>query len=105
MTEYVAMTDFEFEQLKIRRQLQKLSEEASESENGWDGDRTHFFLIYSFELAEIIVDFVWDECHGDIYFPTRESAKEAIQTIGAEALIKYWFGIPHVLVPEKGEQA
>ena len=44
MAEYLELTDLEFEQFKIRCQLQKLSEEAGETDNFWDGDRTHFFF-------------------------------------------------------------
>ena len=103
MANYVELTSLELEQLKIRRQLKMLSEEAGESANQWDGDQTHFFISYSFETGEIIADFVWDECHGDIYFPTRESAENAIEKIGVEPLIKYWFGISHVLHPNSNQ--
>lgn len=104
MAEYLELTDLEFEQFKIRCQLQKLSEEAGEPDNFWDGDRTHFFLSYDFSIGMFKVDFTWDECHGgDIYFPSRESAHEAVEKIGAERLIKYWLGIPHVLEKKEGK--
>ena len=98
MTEYMKMTGFELEHFKIRQQLQELSRKAGEAENEWNGDQIHFFLSYDFEAGKIFADFAWDECHGDVYFPTRESAREAIAIIGVERLIKYWFGIPHILV-------
>ena len=98
MAEYVDLTDLEFEQFAIRCQLQKLSAEAGESENKWDGDRTHFFLYFDFKLGKIMVDFVWDECHGgDVYFPTRESAFNALEKIGSERLIRYWFSLSQIL--------
>ena len=91
------------EYLKVAAELRRLSAESGEFENPWDGDRTHFFLSYSFEKGGIFVDFTWDECHGDIYFSAREDAKNAAETIGTERLIKYWFGIPHVLEVKEGE--
>lgn len=91
------------EYLKVAAELRRLSAESGELENPWNGDRTHFFLSYSFEEGGIFVDFTWDECRGDIYFSSREAAKNAAEKIGTERLIKYWFGIPHVLEVKEGE--
>ena len=91
------------EYLKVAAELRRLSAESGELDNPWDGDRNHHFLMYDFSVGRLIVDFVWDECHNDIYFSSREAAKNAAEKIGTERLIKYWFGIPHVLEVKEGE--
>ena len=91
------------EYLKVAAELRRLSAESGELDNPWDGDRNHHFLMYDFSVGRLIIDFVWDECHNDIYFSSREAAKNAAEKIGTERLIKYWFGIPYVLEVKEGD--
>lgn len=91
------------EYLKVAAELRRLSAESGEPDNPWDGDANHYFIVFDFSENRLAIDWVWNQCLPGIYFPTREAAKEAAEKIGAERLIKYWLGIPHVLEKKEGK--
>ena len=88
-----AEAKFEVQRLKYLTQYKRLSIEAGELENPWNNDSPHYYAYYDCKCNSL--DFV--SCYwfrdGLIYFPTRESCKNAVNTIGEENFKKYILGI------------
>lgn len=94
MSHYLELDDFELEYLKIRLQLRKLMEEAYGGPFTFKGGHI-YCLYYFFDLDKVdVMGTHLDEfLDTDIYFPTVESAEEAVLLIGEERLKKYYFCI------------
>lgn len=79
--------EFAVEKLKVEAELRKFS-------RPFDEDNTNYFIELSrFDKTLTIAD---DECwqiQGTIYFESTKIANEAIDTIGAERIKKYIFGV------------
>lgn len=90
-------TEEEAKEAKIRLQMQtkwrRLSLEAGEADNPWDGDRRHWFAYWHCRSKEIRYDFsdIWKQ--EKTYFPSEESLEAAISEFGEENVKKYIFGV------------
>ena len=81
---------FESERLKVLSQLKSLSDDDQK----WNQKNLHYHIAYELPFGKLEV---WDsscvKLPNEYYFKSRESAKNAINTIGADNLKKYVFDI------------
>lgn len=81
--------EFAVERLKVMEELRVLA-------NGFKPGTTNIWysVCYSANEKKIMVNEYWSTIVGSrIYFPSREAAQNAIDTIGADRLKKYYFCI------------
>ena len=106
MPNYIELTDFELEYLKIRLQLRKLMQDAYVNSDKSIKDSI-FYLYYS-RLRDVSdvnkVSAAGSTIDKDIYFPTVESAENAILLIGADRLKKYYFCVEGTEVSEDEQE-
>lgn len=79
---------------EIMTKWRRLSIEAGELENPWDGHHDHWYLHY--DCVERRFGYTkangrWNT--GNICFPTKEALKAAIEKIGRPYLVRYVLGI------------
>ena len=94
MPNYIELTDFELEYLKVRLQLRKLMKDAYT--NSVKSRKVHIFYLYYSTLRDVIdvnKSVVISVIDTDICFPSVESAEEAVLLIGEDRLKKYYFCI------------
>lgn len=78
--------DFAVEKLKVEAELRKFSRPFVWGEENW--------VLYMSAYRNIFLAYENDEvCQGVIYFESEEKALEAIETVGAERIKKYLFGV------------
>lgn len=96
------------EQIRVRIELQRLADAANEEEQAasgedpteWDTINNHYFIYYDYEEDSVRVNFEWDQKCDLIYFPSSDAAYAAIDKLGAERILRYYFGIEPE--PEEG---
>lgn len=84
------------EELTRRKMLTKwkrLSVEAGEEENEWNGANIHRYPFFNVVTRDIACNSNTSHRHGDIYFPTEESLLAAIKELGEENVKKYILGV------------
>ena len=91
MPNYIELTDFELEYLKIRLQLRKLMQEAYANMSLLQNVRIYLYYSFLRDTIDCYKSFGASVVDTDIYFPTVESAEEAVFLIGEERLKKYYF--------------
>lgn len=105
MPNYIELTDFELEYLKIRLQLRKLMQEAYAN---LETKNSFIFYLYYSRLRNVScvnkVPAAGSTIDKDIYFPTVESAKEAVLLIGEDRLKKYYFCVEGTEVSEDEQE-
>lgn len=79
----------ELARCKMLAKWKRLSVEAGEEENEWNGDNTHWAAYYTYYGNKI--DTYGDQCCRDrnIYFPNEKSLFDAIKELGEENVKKY----------------
>ncbi len=78
------------EVLEIKGQLMKFADEHNEFVNWSDATTSKYHLEYRLDLGGIVVvSACWLKYPEVIYFSSKEIAKQAIDTIGEENIIKY----------------
>lgn len=92
MPNYIELTDFELEYLKVRLQLRKLMQDAYANSDKSIKDSI-FYIYYSTlrDVIGVIKTYAMTVLDKDIYFPSEESAEEAALLIGVDRLKKYYF--------------
>lgn len=88
-------TKEEAEEAKIRLQMQtkwkRLSLEAGEADNPWDGKHEHWAVCFNNDAL-----YYWDFVnmnYGTTYFPSLKSLEAAIAELGEENVKKYILGV------------
>lgn len=79
--------------LKMQTKWKRLSLEAGEADNPWDGEHEHHFAYWSYSEEEICY---YHHCFGNsgqIYFPFEKSLEAAIAKLGEENVKKYILGV------------
>ena len=92
---------FAAEQIRVRIELQRLADAANEAaiEIGeedptlWNYDNNHFYIFFDCNEGKLNVTFEWDQRCDLIYFPSAVSAFVAIEKLGDERILRYYFGI------------
>lgn len=86
--------EFTLEKLKVEAELRRFAEKNNECEFDWkDKKQEKWFIFYNCKEEIINPIYVYDFCICNIYFTSKEIAKQAIDYIGEERLKKYYFGI------------
>lgn len=87
----------EAEEAKTRLQMQtkwkRLSLEAGEADNPWDGKHNHYFVFWNLEDEILDTDCNITMIFQKTYFPTFKSLKAAISELGEENVKKYILGV------------
>ena len=77
---------FALEQLKVIAELKRCGGVWKTKQ----GAEKEFVLLCNYD--NVVVSFSFTEgCHPDIWFSTEAQAQKALETIGQERLLKYWF--------------
>ena len=92
---------FAAEQIRVRIDLQRLADAANEAEftvtgddpTVWDTINSHYYIYWDCENECLDVLFEWDQRADLIYFPSAESAHDAIKQLGAERIARYLFDV------------
>ena len=79
--------DFAVEKLKVEAELRKFSRPFEEGENNY----YIFFETYNKFIA--IDSILYRKTQGAFYFESKEKAKQAISTVGADRIKKYIFEV------------
>ena len=81
--------DFAAERLKVIKELNDFADE----DTYWRGEEDVCVLFYNFTWKKVVIESVYGAGvkGNDIYFRTPEEAKNAIETVGEERIIKYYF--------------
>lgn len=79
--------------LQMQMKWKRLSLEAGEAENPWDGKHEHYYVYWDSADKKIDNDYhdMWKD--GQIFFPSEKSLKAAIDEIGEENVKKYILGV------------
>lgn len=81
--------EFEIERLKVIAELKKFAE----SDDVWNGETNHYYLYFSVNSGEILIDYNTHYNRADIYFTSKEIAQKAIETVGEDRIKKYYLRI------------
>lgn len=89
------------EGLRVKSELARFAYDANEAarqEYGedptfWDTINNHYYIFFDVDKQRICVTFEWDQRADLIYFPSSESALQAVVEIGAERILQYYFGV------------
>ena len=89
------------EGLRVKSELARSAYEANEAvrqKSGedptvWDTVNNHYYVFFDVDKQKICVTFEWDQRADLIYFPSSESALQAVVEIGAERILQYYFGV------------
>lgn len=84
---------FDFNKDIVCAELERYAKEHNEEPIDWEnGDQIKFYFVYSNHLKTLIFDWnrhnISSGCH---YFTSKKIAKEAVQFIGEERIVKYLF--------------
>ena len=83
---------FALEKTKVEAELCRFAEKNNEYEIDWkDEDQEKWFIYYYFD--KICPYQTYSTMRNDIYFSSKEIAKQAVDNIGEERLKKYYFGV------------
>lgn len=81
--------EFEAERMKVLRELEKF---ACEFEYDSESYRGGYSILYDYLLNQLLVFNSGGKRH-ELYFESREKAKEAIETVGEDRVKKYYLGV------------
>ena len=89
------------EGLRVKSELARSAYEANEAvrqKSGedptvWDTVNNHYYVLFDVDKQKICVTFEWDQRADLIYFPSAESAVQAVVEIGAERILQYYLGV------------
>ena len=87
--------NFELEKKLITQELKDFALEHNDGKIDWENDKDKYCLYSELTnaLCELYVGIAWQGKYGaTIYFTSHEITQQAIDVIGKERLIKYYFG-------------
>lgn len=83
--------EFEVERLKVITEIKRIA--AKDDEVKWDGKNLHWFLCYDYSMCEISYMNCLYEKDNNIFFASKERAKECIETVGEDRIKIYYLGV------------
>jgi len=83
-------TEFKLEQLKVLRELEQLADD----DQPWNGRHDHYYIYYDTEDNGIKISCDSYYIITSYYFKSEKSALAAIDSIGKDRLMKYYFQVP-----------
>lgn len=82
------------EKLNVYYELKNFADENNEEMDWNDTNQSKCNLSYNYKCKEIEIGCVfWCKYVGEIYFTSKEIAKQAIAKVGADKIKKYLFGV------------
>lgn len=81
---------FKYEQLRVMHELEELADDKQPK----DGIHVHYTLMHDVKRNQIFPTHYYEFTSSSVSFKSYESALAAIDKIGADRLIKYYFKIP-----------
>ena len=88
--------EFIVEKLKVIHELKRFAYENNEEEIDWNDtnqEKLYLTMNYMDKCIDVFYTYVWIYSPSNIYFTSKNIAKEAIETIGEERIKKYYFGV------------
>ena len=82
--------EFALEKLEVIAELRKFAESKDRK---WNVRDYHYFINWDCDQAEMFVDSNARWKHNEIYFESKEKAKEAIESVGEERIKKYYLEV------------
>ena len=86
-------TVFALEKLKVIAELKRFAQEHNEKIDWNNEDQRKYHLYYSYFSDSILISFAYYKKLNVISFTSGEIAQQAIKTIGADRLKKYYFEV------------
>lgn len=80
---------FEAERMKVLRELEKF---ACEFKYEFEMSKSNRYIYYDYISNELSIGYAACGSH-ELYFESKEKAKEAIETIGEDRVKKYYLGV------------
>lgn len=84
---------FAVEKLKVIAELKRFAQEHNDKINWDNNSKWKYYIVYNYKINNINCDAVVTVKGNNIYFKSEEIAKQAIETIGADRLKKYYFEV------------
>lgn len=85
--------EFAVEKLKVIAELKRFAEEHNERKIDWKETYSKYMIIYGYSSKALLVDASIATKHNNVYFTSKGIAQQAIDTIGADRLKKYYFEV------------
>ena len=86
--------EFAAEQIKVYQELKLFAEENGDPINWNNYNQIKYRFSYDYSDDTFVFDSNCWICHqGSIYFSSQELVKQAIETVGADRIKKYLFGV------------
>ena len=86
--------EFKLENLKVTAELEIFAQEHNECELDWsDWDQPKYYMFYGHTSGRVKSDYTCVRKEHRVYFSSQEIQEQAIETIGADRIKKYYFGV------------
>lgn len=85
-------TTFALEKLKVIAELKRFAQEHNDKID-WKDGHWKFYIAYDYTENKVIYMSALTSKRNDIYFTSEKIAQQAIKTIGADRLKKYYFEV------------
>ena len=85
--------EFAVEKLKVIAELKRFAQEHNEKIDWNNSCKKKYYIYYDYSTKTIACNFKQYTRMSTIYFSSREIAQQAIDTIGADRLKKYYFEV------------
>ena len=82
--------EFEAERLKVIAEMKKFAEPEDKK---WDGHNKHWCFLYDCNSVFIQVICKITFKHDGIYFESEEKARECVEAVGEDRIMKYYVGV------------
>lgn len=84
--------EFALEKLKVIAELKRFAQERNDKIY-WNNGSWKYYIAYDYTANKVIYMSAMTSKRNDIYFTSEEIAQQAIKTIGADRLKKYYFEV------------
>lgn len=81
---------FAIEKLKV---ITELKEYAEPKNREWDGENIHYYIYYSYDVEKVNIGWAKIAKQNEIYFESREKARQAIDAVGKQRIAKFYLGV------------
>lgn len=85
--------ELEVERRKVKAELKRYASMCEEPIDWNNGDQEKHLLFYDYNNSGIAITMQWSCNWGDIHFTDKDILVKAIEEIGKDRIIKYYFGI------------
>ena len=82
--------EFAREKLKVIVELKQFEELK---DRAWDKDKFHFYIYYDYVMEEVGIDCAQIAKQNEIYFESKEKARQAIGAVGEDRIKKFYLEV------------